>query len=86
MMVFELFEAGSPLYTISLVVALAGIAITIAFTLKMKNWLGILVLFAIVLITSYAWGVLSQLWGFAGFIIVAIAVYILTKKKDDMYG
>lgn len=78
----EIFPVDSFYSTLIIMVVLFFIAVGIGFMMKIHNLKAISLIFAILLVISYAFEILSQLYAIIGFLIFAVVVYIELNQRN----
>ena len=76
----DLFETYPALWKFFMFIILMGLALGICLSLGIKDIVIIMLFYAIIVITLYAFGVISILWATSGYIIGIVVTYFTTKS------
>jgi len=80
----DIFPVDSFYSILLIMIVLFMIAVGIGFMMKIHNLKAICLIFAILLVISYAFEILAQLYAILGFLIFAVVIYIeLNQNKGE---
>lgn len=79
----DIFPVDSFYSILILMIVIFMISVGIAFMMKIHNLKAISLIFAILLVISYAFEILSQLYAIIGFLIFAVVVYIELNQRSE---
>ena len=75
----NIFETYPALWKFFMLLILMGLAMGISFALGFKDIVMIMLFYAVIVITLYAFGVISIVWATSGYIIGITVAYFTTK-------
>lgn len=74
---------GGALEEIIILVALLSISIAIVYFFRIKDFILVLLMFAIIIVFFYAWGILSSYWVSIAYLTTGITLFAIYKKFNQ---